>query len=321
MKKIILCVLFLLCITGSTVPVSAKEPLHIVVTVFPVFDWTKQILGTNPGNAEVTWLFDNGVDPHSYQPSMEDILKIADCDLFIYIGGESDQWVQEVLKGAVNPEMVQMNLLEILGENAREEETVEGMQAESEAEEAAADLSPEYDEHVWLSLRNAAFFCREITNVLKELDPENALVYETNEEAYQEELETLDQSYTEMIAAASGDTLLFADRFPFRYLTEDYGLQYYAAFAGCSAETEASFETIIFLAQKAEELGLSCILTIDGSDQKIAQTIVESTDSKDQEILTLDSLQSKTEEDVQAGAAYLAAMEENLKVLEQSLDY
>ena len=341
LKKLLSVVLVFLCAAGLSVPAFAEdagESVKVVVTVFPAYDWTMQILGDDPAGMEVSWLFNNGVDPHSYQPSMEDILKIADCDLFIYVGGESDKWVNDALAGAVNPDMKVLKLLDILGDAAREEELVDGMQAEETVTEAEAKTGEtgeaeldnaeaekadeaELDEHVWLSLRNAELFCDEIAGALADLDLENAQAYEDNASAYIEQLQALDESYEQTVSDASGDTILVADRFPFRYLTDDYGLHYYAAFAGCSAETEASFETIIFLTQKVDELGLPCVLTIEGSDGKIAETIVQSTASKDQQILTLDSMQSETTDSVQAGESYLGAMEENLKVLQEALDY
>ena len=342
LRKIIFSLLSLFVVAGMAghfAPAFAQEavqePVKVVVTVFPAYDWTMQILGDDPGAVEVTWLFDDGVDPHSYQPSMEDILKIADCDLFIYVGGESDKWVNDALAGAVNPDMKVLNLLEILGVEAREEELVEGMQEDPEdaaaeeeesvegtkgdPEDATADV--ELDEHVWLSLRNAELFCREIAAALEAMDPSHAQIYQDNADAYLEQLQKLDESYKQTVSESSGDTILVADRFPFRYLADDYGLNYYAAFAGCSAETEASFETIIFLVQKVDELGLPCVLTIDGSDQKIAETIVQSTASKDQKILMLDSMQSETRDNLQAGETYLGVMEANLSTLDEALDY
>lgn len=294
--------------------VSDEETLEIVTTIFPEYDWVREVLGDNLDQAEVTMLLDDGVDLHSYQPTAEDILKISDCDLFIYVGGESDEWVEGALKEAVNKDMKVINLLEILGDTVKEEEVVEGMEAEEEGEE-----EPEYDEHVWLSIKNAAIFSQVIADTLAEIDPENADTYQNNAAAYGEKLSALDNEYQAAVDAATQKTLLFGDRFPFRYLVDDYGLSYYAAFVGCSTETEASFETITFLAGKVDELALNAVLTIEKSDQKIAKTIIENTENKNGQILTLDSMQSTTLEDALGGTTYLSVMENNLTVLREAL--
>ena len=270
---------------ASPAGTSGDDKISIVTTIFPEYDWVMNILGNNPANAEVTLLLDNGVDLHSYQPTADDIMKIATCDMFIYVGGESDRWVEDALSEAVNKDMVVINLLEVLGDSVKEEEVVEGMQEEDEDE-------TEYDEHVWLSLKNAVICTEAISHALQDkVDPENYITYAENAAEYTRKLFTLDREYEETIANASGDTLLFGDRFPFRYLTDDYDLNYYAAFAGCSAETEASFETVTFLSGKVDELNLGCILTIETSDGKIAETIRDNTSTGDQKILVLDSLQ------------------------------
>lgn len=296
--------------------------LSIVTTIFPEYDWVKQILGDKADDADITMLLDNGVDLHSYQPTVDDIAKISDCDMFIYVGGESDAWVDDALKEAVNKDMKVIDLLDVLKDTIKEEEVVEGMQAEEEEEESAegdSEEEPEYDEHVWLSLKNAKVICDAIEKDLADLDPDNADAYAKNLEDYTGQLDALDQEYQTAVDAAPQKTLLFGDRFPFRYMVDDYGLTYYAAFVGCSAETEASFETITFLAQKVDELGLKNIMTIEKSDQKIAKTIRDNTKNKDQNILTLDSMQSTTSDDVKNGETYLSAMKSNLEVLKEAL--
>lgn len=298
--------------------------VQIVTTIFPEYDWVQNILGDNPSNAEVTMLLDSGVDLHSYQPTSEDMLKISKCDMFIYVGGESDEWVEGALEDAENEDMVVINLMDVLGDNVREEEVVEGMEHEHEHEHEAEGAESEeeeheYDEHVWLSLRNAEILCDAIEEGIATVDPDHASVYASNLKTYKKQLAALDKSYTEAVSDAPVKTLLFGDRFPFRYLTDDYKLEYYAAFVGCSAETEASFETIRFLADKVDELGLSHVMTIEGSDQKIAKTIVKNTKAQDQKILTMNSMQSVTAKDVKAGASYLSIMEDNLTVLKDAL--
>lgn len=297
---------------------NKTEKLEIVTTIFPEYDWVRQIAGDKVSDMDITMLLDNGVDMHSYQPTADDIMKISDCDLFIYVGGESDEWVNDALKEAVNKDMQVIDLLDVLGEQVKMEELVEGMQ-DAEHEEEEEHEEKEYDEHVWLSLKNAETLCDAIAEALGNADPDNKAVYDTNKAAYIDQLVSLDNQYREVVDQASMKTLLFGDRFPFRYMVDDYGLSYYAAFAGCSAESEASFETISFLAKKIDELGLKYVMTIEKSDQKIAKTIIENTQNKDQSILTLDSMQSTTSADVANGMTYLSIMEGNLNILKEAL--
>ena len=305
---------------GST-PLTEKDSgkLKVVTTIFPEYDWVRQILGDKADDADITMLLDNGVDLHSYQPTADDIVKIADCDLFLYVGGESDGWVDDALAGAANQDRKVINLLDVLGAQVKEEETVEGM--ETEEEDAAADADdPEYDEHVWLSLKNAETLCEAIANALEDLDEQNKDTYAANLTAYTDQLAALDAAYQTAVDTGKRKTVLFGDRFPFRYLVDDYGLSYYAAFAGCSAESEASFETVSFLAKKVDALSLPCVLTIEGKQHKIAETIVQNTKAKNQPILTMDSMQATTSEDVANGTTYLGVMENNLGVLKQALN-
>ena len=312
---------------STTRPDVNEKALSVVATVFPAYDWTRQIIGENEDHVALTLLLDKGTDLHNYQPTVEDIYKISTCDLFIYIGGESDaKWVPNALAQATNPNMKVICLLDALGSAAKEEEALEGMEEhehdydhEDEHDHEDEEEGPEYDEHIWLSLRNASTLCTALCGALCEIDPDAQSSYQQNFRAYDEKLNALEQDYAAAVAAAPSRTLLFADRFPFRYLADDYGLQYYAAFTGCSAETEASFETVIFLANKVDELGLHAIMQIESADGKIAETIRETTQSKDQKILTLDSMQSVTAKGVADGADYLAAMEQNLAVLREAL--
>ena len=310
-----------LCWNAS--PGSAENPaaLNIVTTIFPEYDWVREILGEKFSDANVTMLLDKGVDLHSYQPTVDDMVKIASCDLFIYVGGESDRWVDAALKQAGNGSRKVINLLEVLGAGAKPEEIVEGMQEadREEEEEDAHDHEAEMDEHVWLSLKNAQVLCSAISDALQQLDSQNRDIYAANTAAYLQRLAQLDEQFRQTVDNGTFKTLLFGDRFPFRYLADDYGLRYYAAFSGCSAESEASFETVFFLATKMDELELPCILTIEGTHHRIAQTIVENTALKNQKILTLDSMQAITAQDVAGGATYLSLMEKNLDVLAEAL--
>ena len=499
MKKyislLIAAVMAICCLAGcsqknSDISTENTTELKVVTTIFPEYDWVRQIAGDQISNIDLTMLLDNGVDLHSYQPTADDIMKISDCDIFVYVGGESDEWVEDALKEAVNKDMQVINLLEVLKDTVKIEEAMPGMQAEeghnhgyshfadsdvqdrslsdwsgdwqsvypyvldgtldqvmekkaesgrktaeeykesyiasyetdiekisidgnmitytrkdgtstatydSEgfyirhkddgskqvrykyqkasgdadaptyivfsdhnissaepehfhlyfgedgfdslveegkhfptfypasligteiADEMLEHEEKEYDEHVWLSLKNAETLCKAIAEALEKADPANKDMYDANLTAYEEKLASLDTSYQDVVKDAPQKTLLFGDRFPFRYLVDDYGLSYYAAFAGCSAESEASFETISFLAEKVDELGLKYVMTIEKSDQKIAKTIIENTRDKNQSILALNSMQSTTSEDVANGTTYLSVMESNLNVLKKAL--
>lgn len=311
------------CGTSKSGEDTKDKKIKIVTTIFPEYDWVMQILGDKADKADVTMLLDKGVDLHSYQPSTADIAKISEADVFIYVGGESDEWVEDVLKEAKNKKLKVINLMDVMGDKAKEEEVKEGMQAEEEEAEEAKDGKEEeeveYDEHVWLSLKNAKIFTKKIADVLSEVDKDNAKTYQANYESYAKKLDDLDKKYAEAVASAKNKTLVFGDRFPFRYLVNDYGLDYYAAFVGCSAESEASFETVTFLAKKIDELGLNNVLTIEGKNHKIAKTVVDNTKNKDQKVLTMDSMQSTTAKDVKDGATYLGIMEKNLEVLKEAL--
>lgn len=294
---------------------AASNKLNIVTTIFPAYDWVREILGDETDRAEITTLLDSGVDLHSYQPTVDDIVKISECDLFLYVGGESDGWVEDALKNAPNKDRKVIRLLDVLGDSAKAEETVEGMQEEEHDHEEEA----EYDEHIWLSLKNAQVLVAAISEALQESDPARKDTYAANAAAYAEKLSALDGEYRAAVDSGKYKTLLFGDRFPFRYLADDYGLDYYAAFPGCSAETEASFETVSFLAGKMDALGLPCVLTIEGTQHKIAETVVQNTAQKNQQILTMDSMQAVTANDASSGVSYLSIMEKNLSVLKKAL--
>ena len=327
---------------SSSVAEDAKDPnkkISIVTTIFPEYDWVREIVGNHADKFEITYLMNKGVDLHSYQASAEDIAKVSSADLFIYVGGESDTWAEDAIAEATNKDMKVINLLNSLGSDVKEEEVVEGMAAEDEHDhdhsEEAKDHDHseedkdhdhakegeevEYDEHVWLSLKNAQKLVMDIEANIESLDPDNAANYAANAQAYVKKLEELDKEYQKAVDESSVKYILVGDRFPFRYLVDDYGLKYSAAFVGCSAETEASFDTITFLAGKLDELGLKNVVTIENSNQKIAKTIIENTKNKDQGLLVLNSLQSVSQKDIDGGLTYLSVMKDNLEVLKKAL--
>ena len=295
--------------SGNEIKDSGK--LIVVATVFPAYDWTREILGDK---GEITLLSSNGADLHNYQPTAEDMSKIATCDMFIYVGGESDSWAEDAVKTSLKKDMIAVNLLEVLGEAVVEEKELEGMEHSHEEED-----KPQADEHVWLSLKNAQTVCGYIAEQLGNIDGDNAHLYTENAKNYNAKLSALDAKYKEAVETARYDTLLFADRFPFRYLADDYGISCYAAFSGCSTETEAGVQTIAFLSAKLKELNLPAVLIIDGSDGSIASTVIK-TAKGTQKILTLNSLQSVTQEDLENGITYFSVMESNLNTLKKALN-
>ena len=289
--------------------------LKIVATTFPQYDWIREIIGKDNTNVDLQLLMKNGGDLHSYQPTAGDIANIADANLFVYVGGESDEWVDDALKEKTNKEMKVVNMMQTLGDDIDEEE--EGLEKESEDHDHE---EIEYDEHVWLSLKRAQKIVKAIADELGELDSTNAKKYQENAEAYIAKLAALDKSYESTVNTVKNKTWIFADRMPFHYLAKDYGITTYAAFNGCSTETNASFNTIVSLAKYADELGIKHIMTIEGSDKKLAKAVIENTTDKNQDILTLNSLQSVSQSDIDKGLTYYGAMEENLKVLAQSFN-
>lgn len=331
MKKLIVILLATLTVIASltgcsqnidkkTAKENNEDKLSIVCTIFPEYDWVKQIVGSHSDDVELTMLLDNGVDLHSYQPTADDIIKISECDMFVYVGGESDRWVEDALKEATNKDMVVISLLDVLGDTVKEEEVKEGMEAEEEEGSEGGEEELEYDEHVWLSLKNAKTLCSYISDQLCTIDEKNAKDYQLNTNNYISELTALDDEYTQIVNSSKVKSVLFGDRFPFRYMVDDYNLDYYAAFVGCSAETEASFETIAFLAKKIDELALSSVLKIEGTEHEIAETIIQNTKNKNQQIVTMDSMQSTTSEDVESGTTYLSVMTSNLEALKKALN-
>lgn len=320
MRKItavLFCFILIFTMTAcGAADVKKEGEISVVTTIFPVYDWVRNIaMGVD--EVKATMLIDSGVDLHSFQPTTADILSITGSDMFVYVGGESDKWVDDALKEAVNKDLVAVNLLDKLGDKRYEEELKEGMQGEEEEEEGEEEA--EYDEHIWLSLKNAKILCTAICEALCKADKKNENAYKGNLEIYTEKLDALDKEYEKAVSQGNKKTLLFGDRFPFRYLTEDYGLDYFAAFIGCSAESEASFKTVKFLADKVDELKLGSIIKIEGSDGKIANTIKNNTKAKNAKILTLDSMQSITTNRLDEGTTYLKIFERNLEVLKEAI--
>ncbi|WP_173474756.1 metal ABC transporter substrate-binding protein [Fibrobacter succinogenes] len=345
------------CNSSEKMPEQSK--LSIVTTIYPEYAWVKEILGTRADSVDLTLLIKNGVDLHSYKPTAQDIAKIASANMVVYVGGESDEWIKDALEASPKNDRAEINLMAALGDRVKAEEVVEGMQNtetkderretkeehhhhDEHKEHADASTSSttlehhnehaehhhhhdneeeiENDEHVWLSLKNAEILVQKIAEELSKIDATHASAYKQNAAAYIAKIKSLDTEYRAAIESAARKTILFGDRFPFRYLVDDYGIKYYAAFVGCSAESEASFETIAFLAGKMDSLSLPAIFTIEKGNQKIARAILDaSKSSKAAQVLTINSMQSVTEQQIAEGFSYLSIMKSNLEVLKQAI--
>lgn len=339
MKKLVkmLCACVLVCTVsagcgngqapGNTA--ESADKIQIVCTTFPQYDWVQNMLGEAAGDFNLSLLAKNNTDIHNYQPSAQDMISIKEADLFIYIGGESESWVTDMMEADDGLSEHSVSLMEVLHEEGLLVETGHVHQEHDHAgedhahhthdEEQHQHSHREYDEHIWLSLKNARVLCQSISDRLLALDPAKAEQVKAGTTAYLEQLEALDREYRTAIPDSAQKPLIMGDRFPFLYLAKDYDLEYYAAFVGCNAEVEVSFDTIISLAEKVDELQASYVLALDGSDQTIARTIIGSSKGGQQEILTIDSMQSVSWKDVQAGASYLDIMAANLEVLLKAL--
>lgn len=335
-----LVILFSGCASEGGPAVTEGGKIQILCTSFPLYDWTRQITAGCEDHIEVLLLMDQGTDPHNYQPTTDDIVRISEADMIVCVGGESDRWMEGVMTSVPEERRDAQRyiaLMEVLESSLREEEHVEGMQEDADgqtygehdggevrqgggAEEKDMDVT-EYDEHIWLSLKNASVCVQAIAAVVAELDQNDSRTVTENTSGYLAKLEELDGQYESMVSEAPLGRVLFADRFPFLYLMKDYGLEYDAAFPGCSTETEASFETVIFLAGRLDEYDLPAVLVMEDGDQRIAETVIANTADKDQEILALDSMQSVTVAEIAQGATYLSIMQENLAALQKALAY
>lgn len=303
---LILAVILVLCIAGCKQQPDTKTngKLQIVATIFPAYDFALQIC---KDIADVSILIPPGSESHSYEPSAQDIITIQNCDLFIYTGGLSDTWVDEILSSMDEP-VKAIKMMDCV--DAVEEVITEGMQEEEETG------GIEYDEHVWTSPRNAIRITEAIYSAVCEIDSPNASVYLTNYEAYIGSLEELDAEFTDFFATVENKTLIFGDRFPFRYFADEYGLKYYAAFPGCATETETSAQTIAFLINKVKEEKISTVFYVEFSNQLIADSIAEATGAN---TALLHSCHNVTKDDMNKGVTYLSLMQQNLMTLKEAM--
>ena len=313
----ILALLLLLSACGQSVEEDTNpDQLTVVATVFPAYDFARAVGGDL---ADVQLLLPPGTESHSYEPTPADILAVQDCDLFIYLGGESDTWVETILES-----------VELRGQTLRmvdcvpllEEETVEGMESYEEGHDHDHDEAPGlgevvgYDEHVWTSPKNAALITRAVGDKLAELDPANADTYAANSADYAAQIEDLDREFADFFAVVEDRTMVFGDRFPLRYFAEEFNIDYYAAFPGCSTQTEPSAATIAFLTDKVREEHIPTVWYIEFSNHLVADSIAESAGVKTAMFHTCHNVSA---DDLAAGATYVSLMEQNLETLRENL--
>ncbi|MCL2298959.1 MAG: metal ABC transporter substrate-binding protein [Firmicutes bacterium] len=301
----ILLVLLALCALSSCgferQPGSGK--LSVVATIFAPYDFARAVAG---GLAEVTMLLPPGSESHSYEPTPQDILKIRRCGVFVYVGGESDAWVERILSSMDTAGMLVVTLMDCV--DTVEEAVVDGMQADGDEAEP--------DEHVWTAPKNAMRITQKISEAMCAADPRNAAAYRQNTESYLAKLDALDAQFHEIAAKGVRNTIVFGDRFPFRYFADAYGLDYYAAFPGCAAETEPGARTVILLIEKIKAEGIPVVFHAELSNEHMARAIGRETGA---EVLLLHACHNITVADFRAGKTYLDLMGDNARALRAAL--
>lgn len=291
---------------------GSNDKISVVATTFAPYDFVREIVGDK---ADISMLLPPASESHSYEPTPQDIIKIQNCDVFIYVGGESDEWVNEVLDSMDTSKMKIVTLMDCV--TVVEEEIIPGMEdEEEEAEEAGGEEAPEYDEHVWTSPKNAKLIVQKLSDTLSGVDAANAAVYEQNTAAYLTKLDELDAAFQAVVDGAVRKTIVFGDRFPFRYFVDAYGLEYSAAFPGCSTETEPSAATVKFLIDKINDENIPVIFHIELSNEKMANTISEATGAK---VLLLHACHNVSKADFESGESYLSLMTRNVETLKEAL--
>lgn len=315
----------LLLLSGCSSPETAGSEdsgkIRAVATIFPQYDFLRQIGGDH---LELTMLLKPGAESHSFEPTPADMITVSQSDLFVYVGGDSDAWVETILESVDVSEKEIVTLMDCVETVA--EEDVEGMETHGHAHDhededpTAADgdhEEAEQDEHVWTSPRNAVRIVEKLRDALIAVDPENAGDYTQNAADYIDRLNRLDQEFQETVDTAKRHTILLGDRFPFRYLADAYGLDYYAAFPGCSSESEASAKTIAFLIDKVKEEKIPVVFSIELSNEKMTDSICEATGATK---LQLHSCHNVTRDDFEQGITYLDLMERNVQALKEALN-
>ena len=302
--------LILLCSCGADV--SEKDGLSIVTTVFPQYDFASRI--TEGTGTQVTMLIPAGSEAHSYDPTPSDMIKVSECDLFIWVGGESEAWAEKIIKSASLEDDKLLSLMDTVPLLETADGHGDGDDSEHE-HDGEHDGEHEYDEHVWTSPKNAIIIVGAITEKLCEVDPDSAEIYRKNSEDYLKKLSELDADFEVLAAKASGETLIFGDRFPFLYLTEEYGFEYTSPFRGCSSHTEASMAEIAAVIEKARDIGAKTVFAVDFSNEKLAKTIAEEVGGT---VEKLYSCHAASKDDIEKGNGYLELMRMNLESIEKA---
>lgn len=322
MKKYIALALLAVMLFSALSGCSQKQDdgkLSIVCTLFPQYDWLRNIVGDS-ADVTLTLLIQNGTDPHSYQPTAADVMTVSSCDMIVYLDGTSDAWVKEALERSKNKDVIRIALTEAEGMTLHEISSHSHEHSEHEHEHEHDHAHGTLDEHIWLSLKNAVTATRLLCDTVCELDPKNAELYRQNAANYIEKLSALDEKYTRAVSSVAEENrfLLFADRFPFVYLLSDYGIEYAAAFEGCTTDVDASFDTVLRLIKEATAHSVRYIAITESSDGALARTVAGSAEG-DIEITVMNSLQSVTRAELTGGISYLKVMESNLLALGQAL--
>lgn len=312
MKKTLIAITLLLSL-GTLALTSCKAKhyntgkINVTAEIFPIYDWVNNLSYPDNSQADtlaLNLLIKNGVDMHSYQSSASDMVLITESKLFIYIGGESDKWIEDALKTTDTKDMVILRLMDVVQDNLIEEDDEPG----------------DYDEHIWLSVKNAMLCCKAIYEALCQINPESEALYTARYNTYLERLQLLDTKYISALKNTEKNEIIVCDRFPFRYLTDDYEILYSAAYEGCSADTSASFERVSYLTNKVNEINPKGVLILENGDKKLANSVIHNSKHPMIDILTLNSMQGVTLRDAFNGKTYIKLMEQNLENLQKVLN-
>ena len=316
-KKIVAvgCAASAICIPLGGCDTADDGKLKIVTTVFASYDFAKQLTEQLDVPCEVTLLLTPGGESHSYEPTPSDVAKIQSCDLFVYVGGESEKWAEDLIVSTKRTEKQNLRLFDCIV--PLEEEHIEGMELDEEDAHTHEDAEEiEYDEHIWTSPENACLIAKEIAGALKTAAPASTEKITDAETTLIGDLDALKAEHQAVADHAGSDTLIFADRFPFRYLTQAYGWKYYAAFAGCSSDTDASAATLSFLISKVKEQNIKTVFYLENSSQKISDAVCQATGAK---AVMMQSCNNVSQADFDAGKHFQALMRENLAAIEEAL--
>ncbi len=313
---LVLTALALFSLFGCSKAEDDDGKIQILCTLFSQYDWIRNIVGDSE-NIELKLIIANGADPHSYQPTAADILAISNCDMIVFVGGDSDNWVKEALERTDDPSIKQIALMELDGVTLHDISSSSGEHGHEHEDHKHST----FDEHIWLSLKNAQVLTMALGEIIASADPENAELYIKNAIEYVQKLENMSTSFESALSSVLKDErfVIFADRFPFVYLLSDYEIGYQAAFEGCTTDVDASFDTVLELIHEANLHSAEYIMVTESSDGALARTVANSAKADSIEVLTLDSMQSISQSRISNGETYLSIMEKNLMVLKKAL--